>query len=130
MLSDLESPDYESIIKQQLNILMLLLLLGSSPSLTKFIESSGKPFLPFVPKMNSRKRIPILSRKGSIKLILLANMYNNFFKKILVVACVVFLYSCDKDYIQLRWSNRDNHFDFVKYIKRRCYNQKIADSVQ
>jgi hypothetical protein len=25
MLSDLESPDYESIIKQQLNILMLLL---------------------------------------------------------------------------------------------------------
>jgi starch synthase len=50
-ISDLESPDYESIIKQQLNILMLLLLPQIlSPSLTKFIESSGKPFLPFVPK--------------------------------------------------------------------------------
>jgi starch synthase len=30
-----------------------------SPSLTKFIESSGKPFLPFAPKMLSRKRILI-----------------------------------------------------------------------
>jgi starch synthase len=30
---------------------------GVSSSLTKFIESSGKPFLPFVPKMLSLRRI-------------------------------------------------------------------------
>jgi starch synthase len=93
-ISDLESPDYESIIKQQLNILMLLLSPQIvSPSLTKFIESSGKPFYLSCPKMNSAYTNFIKKRFYQIK-ILLANMYNNsFFKKILVVACVVFLYS-------------------------------------
>ena len=44
-------------------------------------------------------------------------MYNNsFFKKILLVACVVFLYSCDKDYNSIGDGLiGDNHFDFVKY---------------
>jgi hypothetical protein len=53
-------------------------------------------------------------------------MYNNsFFKKILVVACVVFLYS-DKDYNSIEMVNGDNHFDFVKYTSSVAYNQKIG----
>jgi hypothetical protein len=59
--------------------------------------------------------------------ILLANMYNNsFFKKILVVACVVFLY--DKDYNSIGDGLiGDNHFDFVKYTSSVvAYNQKIG----
>jgi hypothetical protein len=60
--------------------------------------------------------------------ILLANMYNNSFKKILVVACVVFLYSCDKDYNSIGDGLiGDNHFDFVKYTSSVvAYNQKIG----
>ena len=56
-------------------------------------------------------------------------MYNNsFFKKILLVACVVFLYSCDKDYNSIGDGLLgDNHFDFVKYSSNVvAYNQKIG----
>jgi hypothetical protein len=56
-------------------------------------------------------------------------MYNNsFFKKILLVACVVFLYSCDKDYNSIGDGLiGDNHFDFVKYTSSVvAYNQKIG----
>jgi hypothetical protein len=53
-------------------------------------------------------------------------MYNNFFKKILVVACVVFL-SCDKDYNSIGDGLiGDNHFDFVKYTSSVVANQKIG----
>jgi hypothetical protein len=49
--------------------------------------------------MNSRSVYQFYQERFYQIKILLANMYNNsFFKKILVVACVVFLYSCDKDY--------------------------------
>ncbi|MFT5714476.1 MAG: hypothetical protein ACI9WT_001034 [Flavobacterium sp.] len=56
-------------------------------------------------------------------------MYNNsFFKKILIVACVVFLYSCDKDYNSIGDGLiGDNHFDFAKYTSSvLAYNQKIG----
>jgi starch synthase len=49
---DLKNPDYESIMKATINHSDAIII-GSeqvSSSLTKFIESSGKPFLPFVPK--------------------------------------------------------------------------------
>lgn len=54
-------------------------------------------------------------------------MYN-FFKKILIVACVVFLYSCDKDYNSIGDGLiGDNHFDFDKYTSSVvAYNQKIG----
>jgi hypothetical protein len=56
-------------------------------------------------------------------------MYNNsFFKKSLLVACVVFLYSCDKDYNSIGDGLiGDNHFDFAKYTSNvLAYNQKIG----
>jgi hypothetical protein len=56
-------------------------------------------------------------------------MYNNsFFKKILIVACVIFLYSCDKDYNSIGDGLiGDNHFDFDKYTSSvLAYNQKIG----
>jgi len=49
---DLKNPDYESIMKATINHSDAIII-GSeqvSSSLTKFIESSGKPFLPFVSK--------------------------------------------------------------------------------
>ncbi|WP_339919415.1 glycogen/starch synthase [uncultured Flavobacterium sp.] len=51
-IADLENPDYESIIKATIkhSDAVIIASEGLSPSLTKFIESSGKPFLPFVPK--------------------------------------------------------------------------------
>ncbi|TDE06684.1 DUF4270 domain-containing protein [Flavobacterium hiemivividum] len=54
-------------------------------------------------------------------------MYNNFFKKILLVSCVVFLYSCDKDYNSIGGDLiGENHFDFAKYTSNVvAYNQKI-----
>jgi len=51
-VSYLETPDYENIIKTSV-MHSDAVIIGSenlSPSLTKFIESSGKPFLPFAPK--------------------------------------------------------------------------------
>ena len=48
----LETPNYENIIKMSvLNSDAVIIASENVPStLTKFIESSGKPFLPFVPK--------------------------------------------------------------------------------
>lgn len=48
----LENPDYENIIKTAVahSDAVIIASENVSPSLTKFIESSGKPFLPFVPK--------------------------------------------------------------------------------
>lgn len=49
---DLETPNYENLLKATISHSDAIII-GSqsiSPSLTKFIESSGKPFLPFVPK--------------------------------------------------------------------------------
>ena len=49
---DLESPDYENIMKAVINHSDAVIIASEkvSSSLTKFIESSGKPFLPFTPK--------------------------------------------------------------------------------
>ena len=51
-ISDLETPNYENIIKTTVKHSDAVIIASDnlSPSLTKFIESSGKPFLPFVPK--------------------------------------------------------------------------------
>jgi starch synthase len=48
----LENPDYESIMKVTISHSDGVIIASDnlSPSLTKFIESSGKPFLPFAPK--------------------------------------------------------------------------------
>lgn len=56
-------------------------------------------------------------------------MYNNsFFKKILIVATVLFLYSCDKDFNSIGDGLiGDNHFDFNKATYGVvAYNQKIG----
>jgi starch synthase len=49
---DLETPNYENIIKASIKHSDALIIASEnlSTSLTKFIESSGKPFLPFMPK--------------------------------------------------------------------------------
>ena len=49
---DLKNPDYESIMKATISHSDGVIIASDnlSPSLTKFIESSGKPFLPFAPK--------------------------------------------------------------------------------
>ena len=49
---DLQVPDYENIIKATIKHSDAVIIASEnlSPSLTKFIESSGKPFLPFAPK--------------------------------------------------------------------------------
>ncbi len=51
-IADLELPNYENILKTAiLNSDAVIIASDSlSPSLTKFIESSNKPFLPFAPK--------------------------------------------------------------------------------
>jgi starch synthase len=51
-IADLKTPDYENIIKTSIQHSDAVIIASDSlsPSLTKFIESSGKPFLPFVPK--------------------------------------------------------------------------------
>ena len=48
----LETPSYENIIKTTVSHSDAVIIASEnvSPSLTKFIESSGKPFLPFAPK--------------------------------------------------------------------------------
>jgi hypothetical protein len=56
-------------------------------------------------------------------------MYNtSFFKKMLLVATVLFLYSCDKDYNTIGADLLgDNHFDFLQYNSDVvAYNQKIG----
>ena len=51
-ITDLEIPDYENIMKATVmhSDAVIIASENLSSSLTKFIESSGKPFLPFVPK--------------------------------------------------------------------------------
>ncbi|RYZ91166.1 MAG: glycogen synthase [Proteobacteria bacterium] len=51
-VADLEIPDYENIIKASVlhSDAVIIASENVSPSLTKFIESSGKPFLPFAAK--------------------------------------------------------------------------------
>ncbi|MDI1254921.1 MAG: glycogen/starch synthase [Flavobacterium sp.] len=51
-ISDLEIPNYENIIKAAVKHSDAVIIASEnvSPSLTKFIESSEKPFLPFTPK--------------------------------------------------------------------------------
>ena len=51
-IADLEIPNYENIIKATVKHSDAIIIASEnlSPSLTKFIESSGKPFLSFVPK--------------------------------------------------------------------------------
>src|SRR5690606_38999564 len=51
-VSLLETPDYENVIKVSVKHSDAVIIASESvsPSLTKFIESSGKPFLPFAPK--------------------------------------------------------------------------------
>lgn len=51
-IADLELPNYENVLKTAiLNSDAVIIASDSlSPSLTKFIESSNKPFLPFTPK--------------------------------------------------------------------------------
>ena len=51
-VADLEIPNYENIIKATVMHSDAVIIASDnlSPSLTKFIESSGKPFLPFAPK--------------------------------------------------------------------------------
>lgn len=51
-ITDLEIPDYENIMKATVmhSDAVIIASENLSSSLTKFIESSGKPFLPFTPK--------------------------------------------------------------------------------
>ncbi len=51
-IAALETPNYENIIMTSVNHSDAVIIAseGLSSSLTKFIESSGKPFLPFTPK--------------------------------------------------------------------------------
>jgi len=52
VISDLETPNYENLIKTSIrhSDAVIIATENLSPSLTKFIESSEKPFLPFAPK--------------------------------------------------------------------------------
>jgi hypothetical protein len=59
-------------------------------------------------------------------------MYNNsYFKKVLVLASIVLMCSCDKDYNEIGGDLiGENHFDFVKYTSNViAYNQK-TEAVQ
>lgn len=51
-IQDLEKPDYENLMRTAVmhSDAVIIASENLSPSLTKFIESSGKPFLPFSPK--------------------------------------------------------------------------------
>jgi starch synthase len=51
-IQELESPNYENLIKASVNHSDGVIIASEnvSASLTKFIESSGKPFLPFASK--------------------------------------------------------------------------------
>jgi hypothetical protein len=101
MLFLILEPDYESIIKATIKHSDAVII--ASDSLSKFnkiYRIFRKTFFTFRPKDEFAEAYTNFIKKRFYQIkILLANMYNNsFFKKILVVACVVFLYSCDKDY--------------------------------
>ena len=51
-VAEMETPNYENLIKTSILHSDAVIIASEkvSPSLTKFIESSGKPFLPFTPK--------------------------------------------------------------------------------
>jgi starch synthase len=51
-VAELQMPNYENLIKVAVNHSDAVIIASENmpPSLTKFIESSGKPFLPFAPK--------------------------------------------------------------------------------
>lgn len=51
-ISELKNADYENVMKATINHSDAIIIASEnlSSSLTKFIESSGKPFLPFTPK--------------------------------------------------------------------------------
>jgi starch synthase len=51
-ISEIAEPNYENLIKTAVKHSDAVIIASTSlsPSLTKFIESSGKPFLPFTPK--------------------------------------------------------------------------------
>ena len=51
-ISELKNADYENVMKATINHSDAIIIASEnlSSSLTKFIESSGKPFLPFAPK--------------------------------------------------------------------------------
>jgi starch synthase len=49
-IADLEIPSYENILKLLLHSDAVIVASENLSSLTKFIESSGKPFLPFAPR--------------------------------------------------------------------------------
>jgi starch synthase len=51
-IAELAQPNYENIIKTAVihSDAVIIASESLSPSLTKFIESCNKPFLPFVPK--------------------------------------------------------------------------------
>jgi starch synthase len=51
-VAELETPNYENLIKTSIRHSDAVIIASKnlSPSLTKFIESSEKPFLPFAPK--------------------------------------------------------------------------------
>jgi starch synthase len=66
-IADLETPNYENLIMTSVKHSDAVIIASEnlSPSLTKFIESSGKPFLPFA------------SKEG------FAEAYTSFYKKML-----------------------------------------------
>jgi starch synthase len=66
-VANLEIPNYENLIKTSIihSDAVIIASENLSPSLTKFIESSEKPFLPFAPKEE------------------FANAYTSFYKKML-----------------------------------------------
>ena len=66
-IQELETPNYENLIKSAVNHSDGVIIASStiSASLTKFIESSQKPFLPFTTKEN------------------FASAYTEFYKKLL-----------------------------------------------
>jgi starch synthase len=73
-IADLENPDYER--KATIKHSDADYCFSLSPSLTKFIESSGKPFT-FRPKMNSRSVYQLKTRFYQFKTII---EYAKFFK--------------------------------------------------
>jgi hypothetical protein len=72
-----------------------------SPSLTKFIESSGKPFLPFAPKdAFAEAYTDFYKTYGSLKSnFTTLNINNNsFFKQVVILTSIVLLLHVVRDY--------------------------------
>lgn len=101
-VSDLEVPNYENVLKASIlhSDGVIIASENVSPSLTKFIESSGKPFYLSPGKMDLLMLIPISIEHLDFKfLTYYKTMINtSFIKRFLLALTVVFLYSCDKDF--------------------------------